>query len=221
MSDAEPDNAPPPGRGLVSRILRAMGAQLATQGLRIAQQILLVPFFLKAWGIDVYNDWLVINAAVAFLAIFDGGMQPYFSGLLQEHFVRGDHASYRRAARIGCFNYLAVILLAIVGVGAASLVIDWRDMLKIGSLPDTQAYWTLALLAGSTLLMLPFGIANSIYRAHGEYRPRRSLMRDRLSRPGRSSIPLTLLTAGAYSSTVVGRGHRHRRNRMAWVGSSS
>jgi hypothetical protein len=90
---------PLPRRGLSARIMRAMSAQMAAQALRIVQQILLVPLFLRAWGIDIYTDWLVIGAAVSFAGILDGGMQAYFSGLLQERLMKGDTAGYRRAAR--------------------------------------------------------------------------------------------------------------------------
>lgn len=142
---------------------------MAAQALRIVQQVLLVPFFLKAWGIEIYTDWLLINAGVTFLTIFDGGMQPYFSGLLQEHLVRGDVAQYRRAGRIASFNYLAVILLAIAVIATASLTVDWLSLLGVSRLPTIAAYWTLALLAANSLIALPFGVANAVYRAHGEY----------------------------------------------------
>ncbi len=79
--------------------MRSMSAQMASQGLRIVQQILLVPFFLRAWGVDLYNDWLLMAAAAGILSILDGGMQPYFSRLLQERMVRNEVAAYRRAVR--------------------------------------------------------------------------------------------------------------------------
>jgi O-antigen/teichoic acid export membrane protein len=158
-----------PSRGLASRIMRAMGAQMATQGLRIAQQIILVPFFLRAWGIEIYTDWLVILAAVSFAAIFDGGMQPYFSGLLQERLVQGDIAGYRRAAKIAGFNYLLIILSAVFLVGAASFTVDWRKLLAIGSLDYRDAYVTMALLGANALITLPFGVTGSLYKAHAEY----------------------------------------------------
>jgi O-antigen/teichoic acid export membrane protein len=180
-----------------------MSAQMALQGLRVVQQIVLVPFFLRAWGIELYTDWLLINAAVALLSIFDGGMQPYFSGLLQEHMVRDQVTAYRRAARTANFNYVAVIILAILALAAASLVVDWLPLLGISHMPDTEAYWTLALLAGNTLLALPFGVANSIYRAHGEYD--RGVMTGTGHLGGQIMIPLTLLTLG-YSSTVLAAG---------------
>src|SRR6201996_934893 len=109
--------------------MRSMGAQMSTQALRIVQQILLVPFFLHAWGIDLYNDWLLINAATALLTIFDGGMQPYFGGLLQETKARNDPPAYHRAVRIAAFNYLTVIALALAAMAAASLFVRWLPLI--------------------------------------------------------------------------------------------
>src|ERR1700761_488842 len=144
--------------------MRSMGAQMSTQALRIVQQILLVPFFLRAWGSDLYNDWLLINAATALLTIFDGGMQPYFSGLLQETKVRNEFAAYHRAVRIANFNYLTVIALAFAGVVAASLFVRWLPLIGVDHMAFGQAYWTLGLLAANTLIAMPFGVFNSIYR---------------------------------------------------------
>jgi O-antigen/teichoic acid export membrane protein len=197
----------PPSGGLASRIVRAVGAQMASQGLRVVQQILLVPFFLKAWGIEIYTDWLLINAGVAFLAIFDGGMQPYFSGLLQERLVLGDVARYRRAGRIATFNYLAIILVAVAVIGAASLAVDWLALLGVNHLSQAEAYSTMALLAANTLVALPFGVANAVYRAHGEYD--RGVMMGTGYLAAQIAIPLVLLLMGEpitmlAAGTVVG-----------------
>ena len=167
---------------------------MAAQALRIVQQIVLVPFFLRAWGIDTYTDWLLINAGVAFLTIFDGGMQPYFSGLLQEHLVRGDVAQYQRAGRIASFNYLAVILLAIAVIAVASLSVDWLSLLGVSHLPTVEAHWTLGLLAVNSLIALPFGVANAVYRAHGEYD--RSVLMGTGYLAGQIAFPLIFLLIG-------------------------
>jgi O-antigen/teichoic acid export membrane protein len=156
-------------RGLSARIMRAMSAQMAAQALRIVQQILLVPLFLRAWGIDIYTDWLVIGASVSFAGILDGGMQAYFSGLLQERLMKGDTAGYRRAARIAGFNYLVVILFALVVAAGASSFVDWRAALGIHALTARDAYATLGLLGANALISLPIGMAGSLYKANGEY----------------------------------------------------
>jgi len=180
-----------------------MGAQMSTQLLRIVQQIVLVPFFLRAWGVDLYNDWLLINAATALLTIFDGGMQPYFGGLVQETKVRGDVDAYRRAVRIASFNYLAVIALALAAILAASLWVAWLPLIGVAHMPFTQAYRTLALLAANTLIAMPFGVFNSTYRANGEYD--RGVMMGVGNLAGQIVVPLILLLLGQ-SSTALAAG---------------
>ncbi len=142
---------------------------MATQGVRVVQQILLVPFFLRAWGVDLYTDWLLLNAGVAFISIFDAGLQPYFSGLLQERRVQEDIPGYRRAARTALFDYCVVIVLALVAACTASFFIDWRNFLGVGTLSPGAADLTLVILTANILFTLPFGIAGSLYKAHGEY----------------------------------------------------
>ena len=178
-----------------------MGAQMSTQALRIVQQIVLVPFFLRAWGVDLYNDWLLINAATTLITIFDGGMQPYFSGLLQETKVRNEFAAYHRAVRIANFNYLTVIALALAGILAASLWVRWLPLIGVDHMAFRQAYWTLGLLAANTLIAMPFGVANSIYRANGEYD--RGVMMGVGNLAGQIVVPLILLTLGQPSQTLA------------------
>jgi O-antigen/teichoic acid export membrane protein len=146
-----------------------MSAQMALQGLRVVQQILLVPFYLKAWGVETYNDWLLIGAGVSLIGIFDTGTQPYFSGLLQETFVRGDLAAFSRAARTAAFNYLMIVLTVVLAFALSYFAVDWLTVLGIARMDGSQAYWTLGLLALNALLLLPFGVAGSLYRVHGEY----------------------------------------------------
>ena len=167
--DRQSVGGPTPPRGLATRIVRAMSAQMATQGLRIVQQLMLLPLFLRAWGIDIYTDWLLINAGVALLSIADGGMQPYFSGLLQERRVQADLTGYLRSAKIACFNYLIVILAALAVAAIVTFAADWRGILGLKALSRHDADLTLALLFANGLMTLPFGIAGSLYKANGEY----------------------------------------------------
>jgi len=178
-----------------------MGAQMSTQALRIVQQIVLVPFFLRAWGIDLYNDWLLINAATTLITIFDGGMQPYFSGLLQETKVRNEFAAYHRAVKVANFNYLAVIALALAGILAASLWLRWLPLIGVDHMPFGQAYWTLGLLAANTLIAMPFGVFNSIYRANGEYD--RGVVMGVGNLAGQILVPLILLTVDQPSQVLA------------------
>jgi O-antigen/teichoic acid export membrane protein len=202
VSQAEQQHAEPRARpGLGARLMRSLSAQMSTQALRIVQQILLVPFFLRAWGVDLYNDWLLINAATALLTVFDGGMQPYFSGLLQETKVRGEAEAYRRAVKMANFNYLAVIALALTVITLTSLWLKWLPLIGIDHMAFRQSYWTLGLLAGNTLLAMPFGVVNSVYRANGEYD--RGVMMGAGNLAGQILIPLALLTFGQPSTALA------------------
>lgn len=138
--------------------------------LRIVQQLLLVPLFLGAWGIDTYNDWLLINAGTALITTLDsGGIQPHFTGLMQEQFVRGDLAAYHRTARIACFTYLVTIVALAVVLAASGLIVDWLGVIGVGHMPRQTALWTFALVTLNIFAMLPMGAAQGPYRAHGEY----------------------------------------------------
>src|ERR1051325_2162324 len=71
-------------------------ANLLTQVVNSASQLILVPIFLIAWGNQTYGEWLTLSAAVAYLWMLDFGVQTYVVNRLKQCYLRGAVDEYKR-----------------------------------------------------------------------------------------------------------------------------
>lgn len=152
-------------RSLVS----SFGMQGVFIGLRIAQQILLVPILIGNWGAEIYQDWLVLSSAAALFATLDAGLQVYFGNALMIAWSRQDQAAFRRQFAIAASFYLVIVTAGAALLGGLVLFSSLGEFLGVRTLGSAQAMWTFLPLAVSTLSLIPFGLCGAIYRVHGDY----------------------------------------------------
>ncbi len=151
-----------------ARVFAGVGTSAVSQGLLAAQAILLVPFFLRAWGPDGYGSWLTLVAAASYLSLLDLGGQIFFANLLTMHHARGDVAEFRQTLSEG------VSLFVALGLGAFGILLVILFGLTSVPLPGGLApvapedARVLALVAATTLLLaIPGGVYATVYRASG------------------------------------------------------
>lgn len=160
----------PPVRGDLRRNLASsFGVQGLFIGLRIAQQLLLVPILIGRWGAAIYQDWLVISSAAALFSMLDAGLQVYFGNALMIAWSQGDMASFRRQFAISASFYLVVICFGAAMLAALIAAFDPAALLGARTLSDSDVLWTFLPLVGSTLCLVPFGLCGALYRVHADY----------------------------------------------------
>jgi O-antigen/teichoic acid export membrane protein len=166
--------SPARGRpGEVRRIEQRLISGFSAQGLsfisQIIAQILLVPLFISAWGVALYQDWLLLFAAAGFLALADVGMQNYFGNLMVLARSRDDAEQLNQviASAVGAYAVICGVILLLAAV--AFVAVDWPRRLGIEVLPSDDADLVLLLLALSTLSLAPRGITTQVYRARGDF----------------------------------------------------
>src|SRR5215210_4437181 len=86
---------------LLQRLSKGIGAFSVGQVINLALRVLLPPLFLKAWGADVYGEWLVLSSFVAYLSLTDMGGQMYIFNRLTESYAQGDISLFRRTLHTG------------------------------------------------------------------------------------------------------------------------
>lgn len=155
--------------GLYGRLVRSFGAQGLQLAARIVQQIVLVPLLVSAWGKDIYSDWLVLFAAANFVTMLELGTQAYFGNLLLKSWSSGDREVFDRVLGNALVIQMAIVVLACVAAGLASLVIDWPIVLGVKALPPHAAVLAFALLSAGNLATIPQSVMSTIYRARGEF----------------------------------------------------
>lgn len=153
---------------VIRRIWMGVGSSALAQAIAAVQAIVLVPFFLRAWGADGYGRWLALSALASQLSLLDLGGQNFTANLLAMHHARGDTAAFRKT-----FSE-AVSLFAFIGVGVfITFVLLLLGFLRfplpgLGRPLETWEAWVLGLLGANLLILsIPGGVYVTAYRASG------------------------------------------------------
>lgn len=154
-------------RGAKARMLAGFVAKGLDFLVRIGQQLLLVPLFIRAWGVDAYGAWLVLFGAAGMLGLVEFGMRPYLGNLLQERRLSGDEAGFWRAQHMFVGLYLGLSALVLAILGAAGWLFDVARLLGAGGMAHANAV-LFALFVAFVFQMMrtPFFV---VYRGMGYF----------------------------------------------------
>lgn len=155
--------------GTRGRLARTLIAQTLGLGGKLLQQVLLVPLFIGAWGIAVYQDWLILFAAATLFSMFDFGLQIHFGNRLTMAWLEGGRAALDRTLAIAMGCYAAILPLLLAAAFAAAYGTDELSAVGIRTLPASAAEAVFVLLVISTLAALPLGVIGAVYRARGQF----------------------------------------------------
>lgn len=104
---------------LKKRILKNGVAALFQKGIKVAEQLLLVPFFIKYWGVAYYGEWLTLTIVPTSLALADFGFGSAAANSFLLTYASGDKQGAANIARTGIY----VLNFVVVGAIFLSLII--------------------------------------------------------------------------------------------------
>lgn len=151
------------------RVVHGVSAGLVGQSLIIAQNIVLVPLFLRLWGTALYGDWLAMSAAATYLSMMDAGLQTYSVNLMTIHYSRREYDEFHRVLHSAMLLYLATVLAGMVIIACVTTWIPWNQFLHLRSLGRMESSVVFLLIASSTLVAIPVGLVTGVYRSVGEF----------------------------------------------------
>lgn len=164
-----PSSRQRPDSSVRGRLLSSFGVQGLAIGLRIAQQLALVPILIGGWGAELYSDWLVLFSTASMLAFLDFGIQIYFGNSLAQARARLDDAAFHRHFAIAMGLYGLILGAAVTLFVVCSGLVSWFDLLNTRSMNRLDSFVTFGTLCATTVVLIPFGIVMSVYRAFGDY----------------------------------------------------
>jgi O-antigen/teichoic acid export membrane protein len=150
-----------------NRIIKGLGANFLGRVINLASRILLVPLFLKAWGADVYGEWLLLSSITAYLSLTDFGGQLYIVNRLTQAYAQNDITLFRKVLHTGMALFLILPCIAFLVFMALVSLIPLESLLQISKTEHTIVVLVLALLAFQFVFAMPQGIILGIYRAVG------------------------------------------------------
>lgn len=136
----------------MSIISKKIGRNLIGYGysqiVTLAAQIVVVPFFLAAWGVQQYGEWLVITGALMFLSLMELGVAQASATRATLAAGAGDI----KAVRVSLDTAMAFSLIAAVVVvtmaGLLSWLLPWSELLRLSSISNTQAGLVFLAMSG-------------------------------------------------------------------------
>lgn len=153
--------------GIQNRMVKGLVATFLGRLINLASRILLVPLFLKAWGVNVYGEWLLLTSITAYLSLTDFGGQLYIVNRLTQAYAHNDIPLFRKVLHTGMALFLILPFMAFVTFITLVLLIPPELLLPISKTEHTVVILVLAVLAFQFVFTMPQGILLGIYRAVG------------------------------------------------------
>lgn len=149
------------------RVLKGVGAHSLGVLIIVIVRIIYPPLFLRAWGIDLYGEWLLLSSAALYLLLADFGGQMYITNRLAEAYAKGDLALFEKLLHTGMAVFILFPLGVFLSFVALFIFIEPSSLLPIVKTPEQVAFTVLTLLALQICISLPQGILMGVYRAVG------------------------------------------------------
>jgi O-antigen/teichoic acid export membrane protein len=155
-------------RGLGARIARTLVFSAGGQIVGLAQQVVLVPFFLRAWGDGTYGDWLAATAVASYLGLADMGVQSYAVNRLSQDHARGDDAGFRRDLHSTYVLYALLALAGAVVLGLLAALLPWEAWFDGHAIGPVDAGRIATIAGAGVLVSIATGFAASLHKAYGD-----------------------------------------------------
>lgn len=96
------------------KILKNGFASAVLKGVKISEQLLLVPFFISAWGAAYYGEWLTLTIIPTIIGLSDLGFGTAAANTFILKYVAGDKKGAADVYRSGMLALHMIILLSIL-----------------------------------------------------------------------------------------------------------
>jgi O-antigen/teichoic acid export membrane protein len=157
------------GTRLARRLFSNYVFQTMNWGVRLVEQLVLIPLYIYAWGPIYYKDWIVLYALVAFLCWCTLGTDEYFGNLFLRDVSVGDFAALKRRMKIGLFTALCVTGLIFALLYGALFVGDLRRLLGLSLMDEGTALFCLIAMTLPMSVWYCAAVLRGSYRAYGDF----------------------------------------------------
>lgn len=157
------------GVRLARRLVSNYVFQMMNLGIRLFDQLLLIPLYILAWGTELYKDWLVLTAIVWFLNTCSFGIDDYFGTRFIRAVAGGDGPELRRQMRLGLFVSSMISLLILLLLYGFLLTVDVTALLGLSAMSRHTARLVLVVMTFPLWGWYSVMILHVAYRAYGDF----------------------------------------------------
>ncbi|MCE4566488.1 MATE family efflux transporter [Maribellus sp. CM-23] len=146
-------------------IVKNFGANVFGIVINLFNQIILVPFFLRYWGTDLYSDWLVISAFSTFLLMTDLGLNTVISNQFSLEYSRGNISMCTKLLLNNIFFIISIGIIILSSIIISARFVDISKFFDLHVLESDIALKIILALSLMVFLNMLNGSLNAIYRA--------------------------------------------------------
>lgn len=150
--------------GVAKGILNNGLANIAQKIIRILDQLLLVPFFLTAWGASYYGEWLTLSIVPSILAFSDLGFGSAVANGFVLAYASGDKQKAVNLQRSGFWIITASVLLGALLTALVIVIGDYAGWFHKSAIDAQDAILAVTLMMASKLVSFYSQIAEGFYR---------------------------------------------------------
>lgn len=189
------------------RLWRALGSVALGQVIAAAGTILLVPLFLRGWGVEKYGWWVSLTALVTYLSLLDFGGQSFIGNMLANSYVRKNESQFCQRFSEGLSLFIVISLVGLL-IFSGILLLPGLSLPGRGVPLALEERLIVFMLGSLALIVIPGGVYVTAYRATG--RLARGVMVGNIMRGGSLLFLAALLYAGSgpllYAAATLAAG---------------
>lgn len=110
-----------------------------TQIVTIAAQLLLIPFFLSAWGTDRYADWLILTGIPTLLTLLDLGVSQASANKATVLAGAGDKSGARQSMQTALAFSLGICVLIVLLSITLAPAVNWNALLNLKTITNNDS----------------------------------------------------------------------------------
>ena len=140
-------------------------ASFFQKSVRVLEQLLLVPFFISAWGAAYYGEWLTLTIIPSILAYSDLGFGTAAANSFVLKYASGDKQSAADISKTGFIIISFAILIGILIGGIILAIIIHFNLLESSLIPFKEAVLAIFFIMFAKVMSFYNQLSEAHYRA--------------------------------------------------------
>jgi len=147
---------------LKNRLLKNGLASVFQKGVRVLEQLFLVPFFLTAWGAAYYGEWLTLTIIPSVIAFSDLGFGTAAANSFVLNYAAGKKQRAANISKTGMY-IITIMVLAAIAISTFSIfILDYFEVFDKTLIDREEAIWAVSIL----ILTRLFGFYNQLIESY-------------------------------------------------------
>jgi O-antigen/teichoic acid export membrane protein len=133
--------------------------------IKIAEQLLLIPFFISAWGAAYYGEWLTLTIIPTIIAFSDLGFGTAACNSFILKYAAGDKQGAANISKSGFLSIHSIVLAAILLSGIALMVLSYFNIFDKSLIARQDAILAVSFLMLARILGFYQPLNEAYFRA--------------------------------------------------------